>query len=69
MKNNNFRFVNGWRLSIVYCRLADGHSWNVIIGVNAEGKRYMFSRHLRYDDAVWRMNVIDPDCCQYTPLN
>lgn len=68
MATKEIRYVGGWRLTISHKKLLDGKHWNVIIGTK-DGKRYAFSRHMRYEDALWRMNVLDPEECQHAPYD
>lgn len=61
------RYAAGWKLSVKGMRLGDGRFWQVIIGVKG-GQTYMFSRHMNWDDAVHRMNVMNPYECSKVRL-
>ena len=64
---SKIRYASGWRLSIKPMKLTNNRLWYVIIG-EKDGRKYMFSRHMSYDWAELRLDNMDPDECQHTPL-
>ena len=62
------RQAYGWRLRVARKHLYGRQLWYVIVGVNEDGKEYMFSRHISEEYALRRLQGMDPRECQKTPL-